>query len=79
MKNEEARIENLELRLTPPNIFKGEVPFLTFVVSDEKNEQINVGNLWATDGKLSFEGEVEESAKIFFDHVIKLSKESLCE
>lgn len=55
-----------------PSALKGEVPLLTLVA-----ENATVGKLWATGGVLSFEGNAEESAKVFFDHVIKLNSEHL--
>ena len=60
------------IKFSLPSVFKGDVPFLTFCV-----ESNVVGKLWGTGGVLSFEGDVEESAKIFFDKVIELNKERL--
>lgn len=52
-----------------PSVFKGEVAFLTFDIEGKK-----VGELWGTGGKLSFTGDAEASAKIFFEHVIELNR-----
>ena len=52
-----------------PSVFKGEVAFLTFDVEGKK-----VGQLWGTGGKLSFTGDVDASAKIFFEQVIELNR-----
>lgn len=57
--------------LNIPSVFKGETPFMTFSVTDENNITYVVGELWGKGGKLSFEGHVEESAKIFINSVIK--------
>ncbi len=35
----------------------------------------SLGQLYEKDGKLHFKGDVDGSAKIFFDHVIKLFEE----
>ena len=54
------------------SVFKGEVAFLTLTVDNpDGGNPIEVGKLWGTGGKLSFEGDVEESARIFFDAVIE--------
>lgn len=37
-----------------------------------------VGELWLSDdGKLRFEGDVEESARLFFDHVIGMAMKNV--
>ncbi len=51
------------------SVFNGEIPFITFSVEGQ-----DVGKLWGTGGILSFEGDCEESAKIFFEQVIKLNR-----
>lgn len=56
---------------TPLSIFDGDVPFLTFFTP----ESTVAGKLWGRGGVLSFEGNAEESAKIFFEHVIQLNRE----
>jgi hypothetical protein len=52
-----------------PSVYKGDIPFLTFH-SDNPDGGRDLGKLWATGGKLSFEGDIEQSAKVFFDQVI---------
>jgi hypothetical protein len=52
-----------------PSVFKGEVAFLTFDIEGKK-----IGELWGTGGKLSFTGDVEASAKVFFDKVVELNR-----
>jgi hypothetical protein len=52
-----------------PSVYKGDIPFLTFH-SDNPDGDRDLGKLWATGGKLSFEGDIEQSAKVFFDQVI---------
>lgn len=46
---------------------------MTFRTDTPKGSRIVVGKLWATNGKLSFEGDAEESAKTFFNAVIRES------
>ena len=53
-----------------PSVFKGEIPFMTFYVEGKK-----VGELWGTGGELSFTGDIDASAKIFFEHVIQLNRD----
>jgi len=55
-----------------PSVFKGEVALLTFSSEGKK-----IGELWGTGGKLSFTGDAEASAKIFFDEVIRLHQDSI--
>lgn len=62
--------ENSTFKL--PSVFKGEVAFLTFSVEGKE-----IGKLWAKGGKLSFEGDCEKSAKIFFDEVIQKNRHLL--
>ncbi len=65
--------ENITIQ--SPSVFKGEIPFLTFTIDDGTV----VGKLWGTGGKLSFEGDCEKSAEIFFEQVIIICKHLLCE
>lgn len=60
------------LAFEQPSVFKGEIAFLTFDVEGKK-----VGELWGTGGKLSFTGDVDASAKIFFEQVIELNRKHL--
>lgn len=61
-----------------PSVFDGDIPFLTFFVyDDQKNEQVETGKLWATGGQLSFEGNADASAKVFFDSLIAHNREEL--
>lgn len=53
-------------------VSKGEAPFLTF-----NDNGKNIGELWVKNGQLVFKGDVEESAKVFFDHVIQLNRRFL--
>lgn len=62
------------ITLDQPSIFKGEIPFLTFTVGGKK-----IGKLWATGGVLSFEGDCEKSAELFFEEIIEKNKHLLCE
>ena len=55
-----------------PSAFNGEVALLTFSVEGKV-----VGKLWGTEGVLSFDGDCEESAKVFFDQVIELNRKRL--
>lgn len=57
-----------------PSVFNGEVAIVTFHVKDKK-----VGELWGTGGKLSFTGDADASAKVFFDNVIELNRVRLQE
>ena len=57
------------------SVFKGEVPFITF--TNDNGEGVIVGRLWGTGGKFSFEGNVDESARIFFEQVIELNRKML--
>jgi hypothetical protein len=52
-----------------PSVFNGEVPFMTFTDNGK-----TIGELWGTNGKLSFTGDVDASAKIFFEHVIECNR-----
>lgn len=36
-----------------------------------------IGRLWEKEGRLAFEGDVEESAQVFFDKIIRLYSEAL--
>lgn len=49
-------------------VFDGEVAYLEFHGPDG----IRIGALWGKGGKLSFEGNAEASAQLFFDHMIHL-------
>ena len=61
-----------------PSVYKGEIPLLTFGVNNpDSGKSIEVGKLWGIGGKLSFEGNADESAKLFFEHVIKKSSHLL--
>ncbi len=51
-------------------VFEGVEPFLTFYANDGNGENIKIGKLWGTGGKLSFEGNAEKSAEIFFNGII---------
>ncbi len=53
-------------------ILNGGFAFCTFRVDGKI-----IGKLWAKDGILSFEGDTEESAKVFFDAVTKHSNSKL--
>lgn len=57
-----------------PSVFRGDVPFLSFHVGEKV-----IGKLWGTGGRLSFEGDADESAKVFFDNVVKLNSHLFCE
>lgn len=57
------------ISLSTSSILKGEIPFITFSIEGQ-----DVGKLWGKDGVLSFEGDCEESAKIFFEQVIELNR-----
>jgi len=60
------------------SVFKGEIPFLTFAVDGiDGGPPVEVGKLWGTGGKLSFEGDLEKSAEIFFEQVIELNRAKL--
>ena len=59
-----------------PSVFDGDVPFMTFHTQvDGKN--VECGKLWGKGGVLSFEGDVDESARVFFDNVIERNREFL--
>ncbi len=60
-----------------PSVFKGEVPLVEFHIQNEKGENIPAGKLWGIGGVLSFEGDCEESAKVFFDQIIQLNRSFL--
>ncbi len=55
-----------------PSVFKGEAPFITFYDEDKV-----IGKIWGIDGVLSFEGDCDESAKLFFEQVIQLNRKYL--
>lgn len=46
------------------------VPLMTFMQDGEV-----IGKLWAKDGQLSFEGDADASAQVFFDEVIRLANQ----
>ena len=53
-----------------PSVFDGDIPFVKFSCeADDKT--IECGRLWAKGGVLRFEGDADESAKIFFEQVIR--------
>lgn len=60
-----------------PSIFKGDIAFLTFIVTDDGGNPKEVGKLWGTGGVLSFDGDADASAKVFFDNVIELNRARL--
>lgn len=51
---------------TSHKILQGELPLLTFMVDGNC-----VGQLWAKDGVLDFQGNINNSAKLFFDEVVR--------
>ena len=62
---------------TQPSVFKGEVAFLTLFVTDDDGNTVTIGELWGKDGKLSFTGDADKSAQVFFDRVIELNRKVL--
>lgn len=67
----------IDIKLTnPSHVFKGETPVVTFCVNRD-GANVVVGKLWGTGGILSFEGDVQESAQVFFDEVINRSQHLL--
>lgn len=57
-----------EMTISQPVFDRTKTPLITFHTD---NAQKIVGELWLNDeGVFRFEGDVEESAQIFFDHVI---------
>ena len=55
-------------------VFKGEpMPMITLYVADEPVGKLEIGDK----GKLTFEGDVEKSAKVFFDNVVALNSEHI--
>ena len=56
-----------------PSVFDGDIPFISF----RTENGVTVGKLMGKGGILSFEGNCDESAKLFFDGVIKLNQELL--
>jgi hypothetical protein len=62
----------LEFPVKMPSVFDGEIPFMTFYV-----DAVECGRLWGKGGVLSFEGDAEESAKVFFDQVIERNRECI--
>lgn len=65
----------ISVKQTP--VFDGETPFIMFHVVDEEGKDKIIGKLWGTGGRLSFEGDAEASAKVFFDEVIELNRHAL--
>ena len=43
---------------------------LTFNISFYGRENVKIGRLYEKDGKLHFEGDIDQSAELFFDSVI---------
>lgn len=65
------------LQLKMPSVFDGDIPFLELFVEDPICGQKIIGKLWGKGGVLTFEGDAEESAKVFFEHVIQRNREFL--
>lgn len=63
--------------LKVPSVFDGDVPFLTFNVEDGNGGSRVVGKLWGRGGVLSFEGDADESAMVFFRELIERNREFL--
>ncbi len=57
-----------------PSIFDGDIPFVKFSCEAE-GKSTECGRLWAKGGVLRFEGDADESAKIFFEQVIRRNLE----
>lgn len=70
--NEDSTSEITTLKM--PSVFDGDVPILTFSV-DKGRSNVVCGKLWGKGGVLSFDGNAEESAKVFFDRVIQLNRD----
>ena len=65
---DELSMNGPTMTITQPSVYDGEVPFLTFDVDGKV-----VGKLWGVGGVLSFEGDADESARIFFESVIEMN------
>ncbi len=57
-----------------PSVVNGGKPFIEFFMDEGKT---SVGKLVVKDGQLTFEGDVAESAQIFFDNVIEVNRKNL--
>ena len=62
------------MTLEIPSVFDGDIPFMTFYIN-ETGPSVECGRLWGKGGVLSFEGNAEESAKVFFEQVIQRNHE----
>lgn len=62
---------NLAVVFHQHSIYNGDITFLTFSIDTPQGDRREVGRLWGTGGVLSFEGDMEESASIFFDKVVR--------
>jgi hypothetical protein len=56
--------------LSQPSVFDGDITFYT----DETGSPVECGRLWWKGGILSFEGNVEESAKVVFEQVVERNR-----
>ena len=52
-------------------IFQGDIPFLTLSLDDADGNPVPIGKLWGKGGTLSFTGDVDESARIFFEEIMR--------
>jgi hypothetical protein len=83
MNEESERIEKPAYSAEPYNkeaamfkhnsVFDGDVPFITFSTDGGRE----CGKLWGRGGVLSFEGNADESAQVFFDKVVQLNRDWL--
>ena len=60
-----------------PSVLKGETPFMTFNVHADDGKKYPVGNLWCKGGVFTFDGSVDLSAKVFFEHCCTLLTSTL--
>ena len=68
---EQLRVSTQGVTWKVNSVYKGELAFMTFTIEGK-----TVGELWGTGGVLSFTGDYEASAKVFFDNVIELHRDS---
>ena len=63
-------IKAIDLVPLDEQIYRGEQPFITFVLNNEQ-----IGALYANEGVFRFEGNMDESAKAFFKCICQYLEE----